>query len=275
VRRLVLLCAAALAAAAPAAASAAPPDIHAHRGGPFVDGKARYAENGMPAFRAAAKAGFALELDIGVTQDGVPVVLHDSTLDRTTTCTGKLSETTVAALRDCPNDIVGSPGSSLGGKASTQRTPVPTLASVLAMAKRSKVLVNAELKDFDADGSRVAKALDVIAAAKLRRDRLIVQSFLPPNLDQARRRIPNVATSRLVGTKFVEDGLKAAIAGKERWVSPQWPVSASYVRRAHRAKVKVVVWTVNRASHARAARKAGVDGIISDDPTMVRRALRR
>jgi hypothetical protein len=103
-----LLCAAPVAAAAPA--------IHAHRGGPFVAGKATYAEETLPAFRAAARRGFVLELDTRVTQDGV-VALHDATLERTTPCTGRAAETTLAAIAACRSDIVGSPAASSAGAA--------------------------------------------------------------------------------------------------------------------------------------------------------------
>ena len=263
-----------VAAAAPAASPAATPEIHAHRGGSAVNGKATYAENALPAFRAAARSGFVLELDVGVTSDGVPVVLHDNTLDRTTTCTGQLNALTLQALAACPNDIVGSPGGSLGGKASSQRTPVPTLASVLKFARRRGAAVNAELKDFDADGSRVNRALDVIAANPLPRGRLIVQSFLPPNLDLVRKRLPRVETSRLTLKATNDAGIAAAKEAGDDWVSPQWPVTSTYVRRAHRAGLKVVPFTLNTRTQVRLAARRGVDALITDDPTAAKRWLK-
>jgi glycerophosphoryl diester phosphodiesterase len=264
----------ALVAAAAPSASAATPDLHAHRGGSTVNGKATYAENSMPAFRAAARAGFVLELDVGVTADGVPIVLHDATLDRTTACTGPVNAVTLEQLRACPNDIVGSPGGSLGGKRSSKTTPIPTLAEVLRLARRTRATVNVELKDFDADNSRISKALDVLAANPLPRGRLIVQSFFPPNLAFARTRLPGVHTSRLTVRAANEEGLEAAAKDGETWISPQWPVSQAYVRRAHRRGLKVVPWTLNTRLAVRSAAKRGVDAIITDDPAAARRWLR-
>jgi glycerophosphoryl diester phosphodiesterase len=272
--RAVVIGAVALAAAAPAAALAATPDLHAHRGGSAVNGKATYAENALPAFRAAAKAGHVLELDIGVTADGVPVVLHDNTLDRTTACTGPLNAVTLEALKACPNDILGSPAGSLGGKQTTRTTPVPTLAEVLALAKREKATVNAELKDFDVDGSRVSKAIDVLAANPLPRGRLILQSFLPPNLDLVRARLPKAPTSRLVLKQAAAEGIAAAKQAGDEWISPQWPVTSTYVQRAHRAGLKVSVWTLNTKTAVRQAAKRKVDAIITDDPTAAARWLK-
>ncbi len=265
--------AAALAPAASAGTSTS--EIHAHRGGSAVNGVAKYAENGMPAFRAAARNGFVLELDVGVTSDGVPVVQHDNTLDRTTACTGQLYAFTHQALAACPNDIVGSPGGSLGGKASSVRTPIPTLESVLKLARTRGATVNAELKDFDADGSRVRRALEVMAANPLPRGRLIVQSFLPPNLDLARQALPRAETSRLTLRATNAAGIAAAKAAGDDWISPQWPVTSSFVRRAHRAGLEVVPFTLNTRRQVRLAARRGVDAIITDDPVAARRWLRR
>ena len=69
------VCATLLAAAAPALAVR--PPIHAHRGGPLEFGKPVYGENTLPAFKASALRGFVLEMDVKLTKDGVPVVIHD------------------------------------------------------------------------------------------------------------------------------------------------------------------------------------------------------
>src|SRR5918999_3783179 len=85
-----------LAALAPVASAA--PAIHAHRGGSVLAGVPTYPEETMSAFRNAAREGWWLELDAKLTRDGVPVVIHDATLDRTTTCSGAVVEKTVGQL---------------------------------------------------------------------------------------------------------------------------------------------------------------------------------
>src|SRR3712207_4558684 len=92
---------------APAAMAA--PGIHAHRGGSVYAGVPRHPENTMAAFREAAREGYVLEVDVKLTKDRVPVVIHDDTVDRTTPCTGAVSSFSRAALVPCKTDVLGSP----------------------------------------------------------------------------------------------------------------------------------------------------------------------
>ncbi len=272
IRLALVTAASALLAAAPGAA-AATPAIHAHRGGPFVAGKATYAEETLPAFRAAARRGFVLELDTRVTQDGV-VALHDATLERTTPCAGKAAEMTLAAIAACPSDIVGSPGSLLGWRREEGGPPPPPLADVLAIAKSQGAAVNVELNDFDGAGASANRVLDVVAAAGLPKRRIIVQSFFAPNLAVARQRLPGVALAMLTLKPSQPNAIAATRAARARWVSPEWPVPRAFVRRAHRANLKVVPYTLNTRRAVRTAKRIGVDALITDDPVMARRALR-
>lgn len=259
-----------------AAATSPTPVIQAHRGGSFVDGRATYPEATMPAFRAAARRGDVLELDIQMTSDGVPVVMHDDTLDRTTVCTGPVSARTAADIQaSCPTDVLGSPGSALGSKPTTKRIPVPTLAEVLTLVKRTGSRASIELKQFDPTGASADALAAALRTAGVPPGRIIVQSFFPPNLQAASRAMPGVATSTLTLKAGEGSSIETAKTTGSRWASPQWPVSAAYVRRAHAAGLKVVPYTLDRASEVRAAAKARVDAIITDDPAMAARVLKK
>ena len=269
-----MLAATALAIAATAASHA--PDIHAHRGGSFVAGTATYAEATMPAFRAAARRGDVLELDIQMSADGVPMVLHDDTLDRTTVCTGPVSARTAADIQAaCPTDMLGSPGSALGAKPTAQRALVPTLDQVLALVWRTRSRASIELKQFDPDGASANALAAAIRRAGVPVKRIIVQSFFPPNLQAMARALPGVATSTLTLKQGEATSIASARSSGSAWVSPQWPVSKRYVDQAHAAGLKVVPYTLDRASEVRAAARAGVDAIITDDPAMAARVLER
>src|SRR3954462_2198901 len=98
-------------AAAPAAA--APPEIQAHRGGTVSNGKPAFSEESLEAYRHAAANGFVLEVDAHLTKDGVPVAIHHGTVDRTTNCTGEVRSFTLAALKACRADMLGSAGGGL------------------------------------------------------------------------------------------------------------------------------------------------------------------
>jgi glycerophosphoryl diester phosphodiesterase len=273
VRRIAALAPALALLAASSPALGAKPVIQAHRGGSFVAGKATYAENTLPAFTGSAKRGFVLEMDTRVVQDGV-VVLHDDTVDRTTGCSGRAADMTLAALAACPSDILGSPGSALGSKVQEDGASIPTLDRVLALAKERGARVSVELNDFDPDGVKPGKVLDVIAAAGLKPSRVIVQSFYGANLVLARQRLPGVALSALTLKLGNSGGVATARSAKAKWVSPEWPITKDYVRAAHRAKRKVAAYTLDRKADVVRAAKIGVDAIITDDPVMARRALR-
>ena len=103
--RRPLALAAALAACCCAAspAAAAVPEIHAHRGGSVVDGVPTFAEETLPAFRHAwVRERAVLELDVKLTADRVPVVIHDDTMDRTTTCAGPVAAIAARGVQGVP-----------------------------------------------------------------------------------------------------------------------------------------------------------------------------
>ena len=138
------------AAAAPAALAAAP-GIHAHRGGTVLNGKPRYAEESTRAYRNAARNGFVLEVDAKLTEDGVPVAIHDATLDRTTNCTGEVRTFTYLELDGCRTDVLGSPGSPLPTRPARRTEPIPRIADVLELARQTGAEVNLEIKNVPTD----------------------------------------------------------------------------------------------------------------------------
>lgn len=274
-RPTVLALVAALLAGAPAALAA--PEIQAHRGGAYVDGKPTFPEAGMPAFAAAAELGVTLEMDIQLTRDGVPLVIHDDTLDRTTTCAGPVADRTARQIRRrCRIDVLGVPDNALGlrWRTTARRYEVPTLAEVLALARRTRRPVSVELKQFDPSGASARAFARAVRRAKLPLGRVTVQSFFPPNLAAAARALPGVATAVLTVTAGNASSIEIATGSGAAWVSPQWPVDAAYVAAAHAAGLKVVPFTLDSDEAVRAAVAAGVDAIISDDPTMARWASR-
>src|SRR3712207_1030098 len=90
------------------------PGVHAHRGGPVVEGAPRFGEETLAAFQDAhERRGAVLELDVKLSKDRVPIAIHDATLDRVTACEGRVDAQTAAELAQCPIDVLGSPGSAL------------------------------------------------------------------------------------------------------------------------------------------------------------------
>ena len=123
----------------------------AHRGYPL-----KYPENTMLGFRKALELGFShVELDVQLTSDGVPVVIHDLTVDRTTNGTGAVKSLTLEEIR---------------GLDAGQGEVVPTLEEVLQFAK-GRILVNIELKQMgDTYPGLEEKVLDVIKATGMEKE---------------------------------------------------------------------------------------------------------
>ena len=261
-------------------AQAAPPEVQAHRGGSVLLGTPAYPENTLPAFEHAARNGWTIELDVTRAKDG-SVVLHDPTLDRTTACSGNARDRTVAQFAACPSDVLGSPGSSLGGipAPAGATAPLPQLAEVLDLAKRTGAKLSVEIKDVPTESDfdplmKVAfDVIDDIEASGIAPQQLVVQSFWPPALDLVELQLPKVPTALLtLGALNDAAPLYAKARGYE-WVSPQWPVRQPTVALAHRLGIKVVPYTLNTPADVRAAARIAVNAVITDDPAMARAAL--
>lgn len=112
--------------------------VVAHRAGGLQAGKKRFPENSLAALEAAIALGAEMvEVDVQKSKDGEYVVLHDTWLDRTTTCRGMLVEKTLAELKACRLVVEG--------RAMATAESVPTLRELLAAA-RDRILVNIDNK---------------------------------------------------------------------------------------------------------------------------------
>lgn len=249
--------------------------VQAHRGGSMVEGVATFPENSMAAFEHSLAEGWVIELDVGVTADGAPVVMHDATLDRTTDCTGPVDGISLADLGDCRIDRLGTGGASVPLDPGDPRLePVPTLDQVIALLKQTGGRANIEIKVFPTIHPEVAPLVyNRLAASGIPSKRIILQNFLEDNLTEAKSLYPGVATS-LLSTGAVNDGLVArAIDAGVDWVSPQWPVGAGFVTEARAAGKKIVPYTIDDATEMEAAADLGVDSLITNDPTLAERLV--
>jgi glycerophosphoryl diester phosphodiesterase len=275
--RLTTALAAAALIAAPASL-AATPDIHAHRGGTILNGDPFFGEETLAAYRHAARHAFVLEVDAKLTEDRVPVAVHDATLDRTTNCRGEVRTYTLAELARCRTKVPG-PTNPMIKAPAPPPARILTVRSVLEFAKRTGSEVNLEIKnvptdsDYDSTPAFANRVMDVVRASRIPRRQLLIQSFLPAGLDVARQRMPGVATSLLAVQAINEPYLQIAADNDYDFISPEWPVTAGYVRRAHSMDLDVAPFTLNERADVRAARRAGADVVITDDPLMAARAM--
>jgi glycerophosphoryl diester phosphodiesterase len=252
--------------AAPATAQRAPL-VAAHRGG-----AALWPENSLTAFHGAIALGVdALEFDVHLTADGEPVVIHDATLDRTTTGRGAVRAVTLEALRRV----------RLVDRARARTDDgVPTLAQVLELAAAASVPVLPEIK-LDVGRGRYPE-IETRVLAQLRGRGLLgratVQSFDEATLRAVRALAPALRTMLLVSrARLTADAARPADA--VRWAQAVGAsdlgidyhlVDPELVAVARAAGVHVAAWTVNADDEVRRMGALGVDLVMSDRPDLAR-----
>lgn len=275
---LVIACLALLAPAAPATAAI---ELHAHRGGTLDTGVPVTPENSMVAFMRAHELGIEkIEIDVKLTSDRVPVIMHDATLDRTTNCAGLVRDRTAEELAsDCRIDIIGTTGNLRELGPGEEPQPIPTLAEFLTWADSVSAGVNLELKnvptdpDFDATPAYVQTVLPLVESFGLDKDLVQIQSFWPPDVDPFEALGYKTA---LLTLQPMNEGAIAfsALRGYDA-LGPQWPpLSPTYVAAAQAAGFQVIPYTLNTEAAMAAAEAAGVDGVITDDPDLALEVLR-
>jgi glycerophosphoryl diester phosphodiesterase len=240
------------------------PLVFAHRGG-----RALGPENTLTAFDAGLAAGAdALELDVHVSRDGVPVVHHDADLDRCTNATGPIASYTAADLArvDAAHHFAPEHGYPWRGRGVT----VPTLAAVL---DRYRVPLIIEIKAYVPSAARAVAG--VIRRARAA-GRVCVGSFDDATLEALRVEEPSIPTGA-ASTEVQWALYRSWVAlspGAVRYREFQVPeiagwlrvVSRRFVQCAHRANLAVHVWTVNEEPDMRRLLDWGVDGLITDRP---------
>ena len=287
--RIGVVAAVACAVLGAAASAPASPYVHAHRGGSLatVGGEQRpvYPESSLSAYRESAQRGFVLELDVKLTADRVPVVIHDATLERTTDCEGRVDSLTFAQLRSrCELDTLGTEGAERPlDPGDERRAAVPSLragAEAGARARigdqpgdqeppvRSRLRPDPRLRDDgrggDQDQRLPARPADraELPAAEPRGDRgrplLRARRDVLPDPEEPRGR-----RARDRRRLRVRVGLPA-VAGRRRATSSE----------AHALGLRVVPFTIDDATELRAATRAGVDAVITNDPRLARRSIR-
>jgi glycerophosphoryl diester phosphodiesterase len=129
----------------------------------------RYPENTLPAFEAARSAGATtVEIDVVLSAEGEPVVLHDLTVDRTTDGTGYAADLTLAEIR----------GLDAGARFDPRfaGTPVPTLAEALDWAVRADMGLVLEIKEAERPDLAVDRVAALVSAAGAA-ERVVVIGF--------------------------------------------------------------------------------------------------
>lgn len=244
------------------------PVVLAHRGW-----SGRYPENTMPAFEKAANLPIGgLELDIRSTADGVPVVIHDETVNRTTNGTGRVKDFTLEELRRLDAGYRWSPDEKRSFPFRGRGIAVPTLREVFSAFPH--LWINLDIKE---DRPSIAHTVAGMIRQFHLEDHVCAGSFDTPTIRAFRRACPEVATAagqrEVLGFLVLQRLFLAFLyRGKARVMAiPEYfrgrrILNRSIVQAAHQKGLAVHVWTVNEREDMVRLLHMGVDGLITDHP---------
>lgn len=230
-------------------------------------------ENTLEACTLAADLGAdGIELDVQLSADGVPVVMHNFTVDETTDGSGKVADMPLAALKELDA------GSHFSPEFASAR--VPTLDEVF-QAVGERMLINVELKTISTDAASHQALVDAVVWAIQHFDliaRVIISSFNPLALRTVKKSAPDLPVGYLYAPDLplllAKGWLARPVIGPHEARNPEYTmVDPHYMQWARKRHYRVNVWTVNEVEDIRRMRDLGVDMIISDRPELVQDVL--
>jgi glycerophosphoryl diester phosphodiesterase len=238
--------------------------VVAHRGASAVE-----PENTLVSFESALRAGAdVVELDVRLTSDDVPVVLHDPDVASTTDGAGFVHELTLGQVKAL--DASGGRG---------LRQEIPTLAEALDVVADHGAAANLEIKNlpgepaFDSPKESILEgSRDVLRSSRFTGP-VLVSSFNWLTIERCREVMPDVHTGFL--TVAPVDAWAALVYVQHHghhFVLPQTPAvtaaGEAFVRDAHRAGVRVGTWVADDEDLLATLFGWGVDAVASNDPRL-------
>ncbi|MCP4140213.1 MAG: glycerophosphodiester phosphodiesterase [Chloroflexi bacterium] len=234
------------------------PSIFGHRGA-----SAHAPENTLAAFELAREQGAdGIELDVKLSADGIPVVIHDETVDRTTDGKGTVADLGLAALKELD---------------AGEGQRIPTLNEVFESVAQD-LFINVELTNYSTPEDKlVEKVVELIKKHKLE-EKILFSSFLPKNLRRAAEILPETARGLLTMNNFGGWILRTFSFRRGNYQAlhpPRQNASKKQIKSVQRIGRRVYTWTVNAPDEMRRLADWGIDGIITDDPALAVKTLRK
>lgn len=219
-------------------------------------------ENTMPAFEKAVEAGAdIIELDVRQTKDGVYVIMHDESLNRTANVMRKVGEVDYDYISKL--DVGSYFDRSYDG------TKIPTLEDVLLFAQENDVFLNIELKPADTDQNYVQGIVELLHKYDYVKH-CIVASQSTSALREAKALDPNIQTYYIMTMAF---GDFADMKDIDGFSIKHTYISNNMVSRIHAKGKKVYAWTVNYEEDIKDLLLLDVDGIITDKPSYTKEVI--
>ena len=217
-------------------------------------------ENTLAAFRLGAAHGYrAFECDVKLSADGVPFLLHDTTLERTSNGRGVAGERPWSELSQL--DAGSWHSRAYAGE------PLATLAGLAAWLRANGHALDLEIKPTPGEELRTGQAIGQAVSelwAGADAPPLLFSSFRPEALQGARDTAPKVPRALLLDTLWpgwdtVADSLEVVAV-----ITNYQVMSDKLIKRLHAAGRRALVYTVNDPAPAAGLAAIGIDGIVTD-----------
>lgn len=224
--------------------------------------------NTLAAFRLANEYGAdGYELDVHLSRDGIPVVIHDFSVDATTNGSGLVSDLTLEELKRLDA------GAKFSSEFAGER--IPTLEEVFGVIAPG-MTVNVELKTMRVTDNGLEKATIGLVQGCGLEGRVILSSFNPFSLIRVRRYAPNLRIGLLYAPDlpvFLRKAWARVVVRPDALHPDYRMVDARYMRWARARGYDVNVWTVDGPQDMRRLAALGVGAIITNRPDVLRGVL--
>lgn len=211
-----------------------------HRGA-----KALAQENTLAGIRAASRCrADAVEVDVRLTKDGALVLMHDDTVDRTTSVKGRVEDLSLNEIK----------AADAGGE------KVSTLEEALDLVQKLGLLIVVEMKE---------EGIEELVSNALKGSNAIVTSFYHSSLRELKE-ISNLKTGIIISSLPIKP-IELALWARADAIFPK-RTNPSLFKEAHRHGIAVYPWTVNTSAEAVWLLRLGADGLVTDDPCLIREA---
>lgn len=232
--------------------------VYGHRGA-----KGEAPENTLPGFVHAHRHGIRhFELDLVLSKDGLPVLVHDLTVDRTTGKSGNVGHYTAAELAEMD--------ARRNTSAWPSKTGIPSLEALLNQLHDLEHLQLEVKKDNRPRLNVLCNRLTEVIQRRNMYQIATITSSDPWFLREMRRRDSNIRIGLVAERKFPKPLNLATRLGCEFFCANWKILDKQMVDQAHKRNMHVSAWTVNRIHDMLALEDMGVDSIITDYPTSTR-----
>jgi glycerophosphoryl diester phosphodiesterase len=223
--------------------------VIAHRGA-----RAEEPENTPRSITRAFVCGAdAIEIDVRLSKDRKPVVIHDETLERTTNGFGRVSEKTFKQLRTFD-----------AGKGEK----IPSLSEVLVLTEKIGIELVIDLKEENIEEIVVRELVEAGQEGKV-----ILTSFFHASLLAIKKLLPEIKTGIIISCLPIFP-VKLAIDAHADFIFARYPrLNREFVEEALKREIEIYPWTINSVEDLEVVRGFGVSGIVTDNPCAIKHSL--